>query len=124
MSSEEPTPFPNRTLKRYAELVLRHIHQSGGRARYVAVDAIEDALGLEEALILELCRTRLRGEVHLAQRLPADLEESVDCRTPVEREVMRLCFSRPHVRIRPAAVRLTAEELLRKGRRRRKRCEE
>jgi hypothetical protein len=112
MSSDEPERFPPGVLKRYAEIVLRHVYQSGGRERYVPVAQIEDALGLEEALILRLCRTRLLGEVHVADRLPKELEETFEARTPVERQVLRACFAEPHVRIRPPAVRLTEKELL------------
>ncbi|MFQ5844157.1 MAG: hypothetical protein ACE5JG_04135 [Planctomycetota bacterium] len=112
MSSRESTRFPESALERYAEILLRHVYQSGGRERYVPVAGIEDALGLEHELILELCRTRLLGEVHVADRLPAELEESIECSTPLERQWIRDCLSQPHVRIRPGAVRLTEGELL------------
>jgi len=117
MHPEESSRFPKRVRKRYAEILLREIHQRGGRERYVPVAELEETLGLEEALILELCRTRLLGEVQIADRLPADVEDSAECRTALEREWLRCLYSRPHVRIRPAAVRLTEEELLR-GRKR------
>jgi len=115
MHVHQPSRFPKRALERYAELLLRHVYQSGGRDRYVPVAEIEDALGLEEHLILEICRTRLLGEVHVSCRLHAEIEESMDTRTPVERRWMTLCFAEPHVRIRPGAVRLTEAELLRLG---------
>ena len=112
MSSHESTHFPKRVLKRYAEILLRHVYQCGGRDRYVSVEDIADTLGLEEELILQLCRTQLLGEIHVADRIPAELQESVEFRTPLERQCARLYFSEPHVRIRPACVRLTQEELL------------
>lgn len=121
MRFEEQKRFPKKALDRYAEILLRHVYQCGGRERYVPIAAIEDALGLEQELILNLCRTRLLGEVHVADRLHEELEDSVDCRTPFERRLMRLCFSEPHVRIRPGAVRLTEAELLKVERKRRKR---
>jgi len=119
MSSHEHARFPKRALARYAEILLRHVYQSGGRERYVPLTEIEDALGLEPELILRLCRTRLRGEVHVADRLPAELAESTEYRTPLEREWLQAVYSRPHVRIRPGPVRLTEEELLR-GRKKRR----
>ncbi len=118
MPFPESKRFPERALERYAEILLRHVYRSGGRERYVPVAAIEDALGLEQELILSLCRTRLLGEIHVADRLPAELEECVEARMPVERHWMKLCLSEPHVRIRPGAVRLTAEELMERGQRR------
>jgi len=118
MRFPESRHFPERALERYAEILLRHVYRCGGRERYVPVAAIEDALGLEEDLILALCRTRLLGEVHVADRLLAELEESAEGRTPVERHWMRICLSQPHVRIRPGAVRLTPEELMQCGRKR------
>ncbi|MHC4954661.1 MAG: hypothetical protein ACYTGZ_12315 [Planctomycetota bacterium] len=121
MSSQESTRFPERVLKRYAELILRHVYQSGGRERYVRVAEIEDSLGLEQDLILTLCRTRLLGEVHVADRPPSELENDVDYCSPIERQLVRDLFSEPHVRIRPAAVRLTEGELLFRRKKRRKR---
>ena len=121
MSSQEPTRFPKSVLNRYSEILLRHVYQSGGRERYVPVVEIEDALGLEEELILDLCRTRLRGEVHVADRPPAELEASVDFQTPLDRHWLRLCFSQPHVRIRPDCVRLTQKELLQDDKRKKRR---
>jgi hypothetical protein len=121
MSSHESTRFPKEALARYAEIVLRHVYQSGGRDRFVPVREIEDAVGLEEDLVLELCRTRLLGEIQVADRLPAELEDDDGCRTPLELERLRLWFERPHVRIRPEPVRLTEDELLRGGKEREKR---
>jgi hypothetical protein len=118
MSSQKSTRFPKSALKRYAEIILRHVYQSGGRERYIPVLEMEDTLGLEQELILELCRTRLLGEIQIADRLPDELESGIECQTPFERELARDWFSRPHVRIRPALVRLTADELLREGRKR------
>jgi len=115
MRSQESTRFPKKVLERYAELLLRHVYQCGGRERYVPLAAIEDALGLEAALILTLCRTRLLGEVHVADRLHAEIEESGEFRTPVERHLLRMWMAVPHVRIRPELVRLTPEELIRAG---------
>ena len=120
MSSQE-WRFPESALKRYAEIILRHVHQSGGRERYVPVAEIEDALGLEGDLILELCRTRLLGEIHVSCRPHAELEQSVEYRSPLERQWIRDCFSQPHVRIRPGRVRLTECELLKDRRKRKKR---
>jgi len=111
--------FPKRVLARYADLVLRCIYQRGGRKRYVAVTEIEDAVGLERDLVLGLCRTRLLGEVYVVERLPEEVESSYEC-SPAERQVLRACFAEPHVRIRPAAVRLTEGELLSKKKRGRK----
>lgn len=113
--------LPRRVLKRYADLVLRQIHQAGGRSRYVAVTEIEDALGLEQELVLELCRTRLRGEVHVAERPSAELEEGTEFHTALERVLIRACFAEPHVRIRPAASRLTEGELLAEARKKKQR---
>jgi len=118
----DPVRPPKRVRRRYADLLLRCIHQCGGRDRYVAVEELEDALGLEPELILKLCRTRLRGEVHVAQRPPARLEAAASFSCPLEREWARFFFAEPHVRVRPPATRRTEEELLheRRGRRRRK----
>ena len=116
MSTQESERFPESALKRYAELLLRHVYQQGGRDRYVCVAVIEDALGLEAELILQLVRTRLRGEVQVAERLPAEIEDSIECHTPVERQWMRDFYSEPHLRIRPEPVRLTEEELLERKR--------
>ena len=113
--------FPKGVLKRYTELLLHHIHLSGGRERFVPVAEIEDTLGLEPELILQLCRTRLLGEVQVADRLPAELEEGTEFHAAFERQAFRLWFCQPHVRIRPRCVRLTEEELVRKPKRRRKR---
>jgi hypothetical protein len=118
MHAEEPKRFPKKALDRYAEILLRHVYQSGGRERYVPVATIEDALGLEAELILTLCRTRLLGEIHVADRLAAELEESYEAKTPLERQWLRAVYSEPHVRIRPGVVRLTEEELV-KGRKKR-----
>lgn len=120
-SHREPARFPKSALKRYAEILLRHVYQCGGRERYVSVAEIEDALGLEEEIILRLCRTRLLGEVHVAHRLPAELEESVECATPSERQWLRCIFSQPHVRIRHASVRLTEDELVKDPEKRKRR---
>ncbi|MEE8107134.1 MAG: hypothetical protein V3T86_16490 [Planctomycetota bacterium] len=79
---------------------------------------LEDALGLEPALIERLCRSRLLGEVHLAQRPPAELENDNEFRTAVERQCIRDWFARPHVRVRPDFVRLTEDELMRRSPRR------
>ena len=108
--------FPRSALRRYTELLLRRIYQFGGRERYVRVADLEDALGLEEELILHLCRTRLLGEVHVADRVPAELADAMEYSSPLERHCVGACFSEAHVRIRPGAVRLTAKELLRKRR--------
>jgi len=112
--------FPARALARYAEILLRHVYQAGGRDRYVRVAEIEDALGLEADLILELCRTRLVGEIQIACRLPAEVRESIEYRTPLERQLIEDYCAQPHLRIRPEPVRLTEKELL-KGRKKRKR---
>jgi len=120
MSANRNTRFPKRAQERFADVVLRQVYQSGGRDRYVPMRELEDALGLEPWRIIELCRTRLRGELHVSWRLPAEVEESVDCFSPVERLVLRACFPQPHVRVRSDAVRLTEEELLEVSRARRK----
>ena len=109
---------PKSALKRYAELILRRVYQCRGRNRYVPIAEIEDALGLEQALILHLCRTRLLTELHVADRPRAELEESLECRTPLERHIIREYDAEPHVRVRPDAVRLTEHELLKRSRRR------
>ena len=121
MSLDESARFPKSALKRYAEIILRHIYQCGGRERYVPVAEIEDVLGLEQELILELCRTRLVGEVYVADRPLAELEEGAAYESALERHLIRDCFSQPHVRIRPGCVRLTEQELLRAGKKRTKR---
>ena len=121
MSLDESARFPKSALKRYAEIILRHIYQCGGRERYVPVAEIEDVLGLEQELILELCRTRLLGEVHVADRPLAELEEGAAYESALERHLIRDCFSQPHVRIRPGCVRLTEKELLQDGKKRKKR---
>ncbi|MDH3592998.1 MAG: hypothetical protein OER88_14020 [Planctomycetota bacterium] len=112
MSTPKSMRFPKRVLKRYAEVLLRHIYQCGGDRRFVAVADIEEALGLERALIVRLCRTRLRGEVCVAWRLAADIENSYDL-SALERHLLRCCYTEPHVRIRARAVRLTEGELVR-----------
>jgi hypothetical protein len=112
--------IPKRALKRYADLILRQIYQSGGRERYVPVTELEDALGLEPSRILRLCRTQLLGEVHVASRLPVDAEESTESWSPAQRLWMRSFYSQPHVRIRPGNIRLTEEELLRERRKRKR----
>ena len=121
MSLDESARFPKSALKRYAEIILRHIYQCGGRERYVPVAEIEDVLGLEQELILELCRTRLLGEVHVADRPLAELEEGAAYESALERHLIRDCFSQPHVRIRPGCVRLTEKELLRTGKKKKTR---
>ncbi len=113
MPKKTSKPFTKRVLKRYAEMLLRHIHQCGGRDRYVSVEEIEDALGLEAWLVLRLCRTHLRADVHVARRAPVRLADSGDFQSTLEREWMRCLVAEPHVRIRPCAVRLTEKELLR-----------
>jgi len=118
MPVHEPYRFPKRVLKRYAELLLRHVYKSGGRERYVSVAEIEDALGLEPQLILEICRSRLRGEIQVAERLHEDLEDCAEARTAIERHWLRACLAEPHVRIRPPHVRLTEDELLSLGKKR------
>ncbi len=120
MSSDESARFPKSALKRYTEIILRHIYKCGGRERYVPVTDIEDALGLEQELILELCRTRLVGEVYVADRPHAELEESFELST-LERHLIRDCLTQPHVRIRPGCARLTEQELLKAGKKRKKR---
>jgi len=112
MTDKNNRSFPERVLKRYADLILRHIYQRDGRRRYVALDEIEDVLGLEQTLILDICRTHLLGEVHVADRPSAELEESEEFCSAMDRELMREMFARPHVRIRPDAVRLTEAELV------------
>jgi len=120
MPTYKHTRFPKSALDRYAEVLLRHVYQAGGRDRYVPVTALEDSLGLESALILRLCRTRLLGELHVADRAPADLEDDTAYRSAIEKQIIREYFARPHVRIRPEAVRLTEDELIRKRRKRKK----
>ena len=113
MSVHEPCRFPKRVLERYADLLLRYVYQHGGRERYVPIAEVEDALGLETELILDLCKTRLIGEIHVTDRLRAELEDCAEARTAIERHVLRVCLAEPHIRIRPGAVRLTEDELLR-----------
>jgi ATP sulfurylase len=112
--------FPKRVLKRYADLILRFVYQSGGRDRYVLLDEVEHELGLEPHVILELCRTRLLGEIQISNRVPVAIEEHAEFRTPVERQLIWDWFERPHLRIRPEVVRLTADELVRVPKRRAK----
>lgn len=109
----EPSRFPKRVLERYADLLLRFVYQNGGRERYVPIAEIEDALGLETELILDICKTRLLGEIHVTDRLRAELEDSAEARTEIERHCLRIFLAEPHVRIRPGAVRLSEDELLR-----------
>ena len=120
MSSHRMKRFPKRVLKRYADLILRFVYQSGGRDRYILLDEVEHELGLEPHLILELCRTWLLGEIQIANRAPVEVEEHAEFRTPVERQIIRDWFERPHLRIRPEVVRLTAEELVPESKRRAK----
>jgi len=108
---------PTSALKRHAEIVLREIHQRGGRSRFVPVAVLEEALGLEQDLILHFCRTKLLGEVLAADRLTEELEKSLGLHSPLERQWIRDCFSLPHVRIRPPVVRLTESGLLKKRKR-------
>ncbi len=112
MSSHEFSRVKSRVLKRYAELLLRAIHQLGGRERYVALVELEDLLGLESDLMVHLCETRLFGEVHVADRVAADLANDTEFRSALERAWIQGCFATPHVRVRPEIVRLTASELL------------
>ena len=121
MCSDESTRFPKSAIKRYTEIILRHIYQCGGRERYVPVADLEDALGLEQELILELCRKQLVGEVYVADRPLAELEQSAAFESAFERHLIRDCFCQPHVRIRPGCARLTEQELLRAGKKRTKR---
>lgn len=113
MPVHEPTRFPKRVLERYADLLLRFVYQNGGRERYVPIGEIEDALGLEQELILDICKTRLLGEIHVTVRLREELEDSAEARTAIERHWLKLWLAEPHIRIRPGAVRLTEDELLR-----------
>ncbi|MHC4850337.1 MAG: hypothetical protein ACYTEG_18085, partial [Planctomycetota bacterium] len=69
MTFKEQKRFPVSARKRFADLVLRHVYQSGGRDRFVPLLEIEEDLGLEPELILELCRSRLLGEIQIAERL-------------------------------------------------------
>lgn len=112
--------FPKRALDRYAELILRQVYQAGGRNRYVPVTELEDTLGLERDLILGLCRTKLLGELHVADRISAELEDDTAYCSAIERQIIRAYFARPHVRIRSEAVRLTEDELVAGRRKRRK----
>ncbi|MHC4452211.1 MAG: hypothetical protein ACYS0E_19065 [Planctomycetota bacterium] len=114
MTSKDNKRFPASARKRFADLVLRYVYQSGGRDRFVPLVEIEEELGLEPELILQICRTRLLGEIQIAERLPAELEESVEFHTPVERQLIRNYFAQPHLRVRPDLVRLTADELARR----------
>lgn len=120
MSSEKSTRLPKSALKRYAEIILRQVYQAGGRERYVPVAELEDELGIEQWRILELCRDRLIGELHVSWRLPTEVEQSGECWGPAERLLWRSCFAQPHVRVRPDHVRLTEGELLRDGSKRKK----
>ena len=52
---------------------------------------------------------RRQCHVHAA---PVELLESAEYESALEQEIIRECFARPHVRIRPEAVRLTSKELL------------
>jgi hypothetical protein len=104
--------FPKHARQRFAELLLRQIYELGGTNRYIPVAEIEDTLGLEPELILQLCSTRLLGEIQISDRLPAEVEDSLELTSPVERLWIRQHCSEAHVRIRPAAVRLTETELL------------
>jgi hypothetical protein len=123
MSVHETSRFPKRVLERYADVLLHHVYQGGGRKRYIPVSEIEDAVGLEADLILDIFRTRLLGEIHVTFRLREELAESAEARTAVERHWLRLLLAEPHVRIRPGAVRLTEEELLRlRKKKKRKQC--
>jgi len=120
MTSNEQKRFPVSARKRFADLVLRHVYQCGGRDRFVPLLAIEEELGLEPELILELCRTRLLGEIQIAERLPVELEESIELQTPIERELVRSYFAQTHLRVRPDVVRLTADELARRPKKKHK----
>ncbi|MHC4819937.1 MAG: hypothetical protein ACYTF8_18000 [Planctomycetota bacterium] len=120
MCPKEKKRFRGRVLERFADLILRHVYQSGGRERYVPVREIEDELGLEPYLIVQLCRSHLLGEVQVAWRAPVELEESGEFQTPVERQVIRDCFAQPHLRIRPELARLTPEELVKRPKKKRK----
>jgi hypothetical protein len=104
--------FPKHARQRFAELLLRQIYELGGQHRYIPVAELEDELGLEPELILQLCGTRLLGEIQVSDRLTADVDDSCALNSPMERLWLRQCYSEPHVRIRPAAVRLTEDELL------------
>ena len=112
MTSKELARFPKSVRKRYSELLLRHVYQCGGRERYIPVKEIEEELGLEFLVIVELCQKHLVGEIQLTWRVPAEVAESVEGWTPLERQWIRDSFSRMHLRIRPEPVRLTEEELL------------
>ena len=112
--------FPKRALKRYAELILRYVYQSGGRDRYVPVAEIEHELGLEPDIILQLCSVRLPGEIQIAYRPPIELEEHSEFQSPLEREWIRDRFACAHLRIRPEVVRLAADELVPDPKRRKK----
>ena len=104
--------FPKHARQRFAELLLRQIYELGGRHRYISVAELEDSLGLEPDLILQLCSTRLLGEIQISERLLTDVDDSCALNSPMERLWLRQCYAEPHVRIRPAAVRMTEEELL------------
>ena len=120
MTSKESTRFPKSALNRYSELLLRHVYQHGGRKRYVPVKEIEEELGLEFQLIVSLCQTRLLGEIQLTWRVPDEVAESVEGWTPLEQQWVRDCFSRAHLRIRPQPVRMSEEELLDAGKKRKR----
>ena len=114
MSAKKNKRFPTSARKRYADLVLRAVYQGGGAERYVPLHEIEDRLGLEPDLILELCRKHLLGEIHVAWRAPAELVDGAEYQSAVEKQLIRDWFARPHLRIRPDAVRLTEVELVKK----------
>ncbi|MHC4959220.1 MAG: hypothetical protein ACYTGN_12700 [Planctomycetota bacterium] len=120
MSANKPKRLPKGARQRYAQVLLRYVYQHGGRERYIPLEEIENALGLEQWMAFRLCRKHLRGEVHIAHRPPADLEEGEGYRSALERQLIRDCFAKPHVRIRSDAVRFTEEELLRTRKRRKK----
>ena len=103
--------FPKGARRRYADLILRHAYNHGGRDRYIPIREVEDALGLEFHVVWDLCEKKLTGEIQLAWRLNKEIEEHYEVTSPVERALLRRHAGEWHIRIRPDVTRWSEDEL-------------
>ena len=111
--------YPPSVLARYAEILLRAVHQLGGRDRFVPFRELEVEVGLEPEILYVLITEHLFAELQFAVRPVADVEAALEHVNPIDAEEMRERFAEPHVRVRPGPIRRTEDELAPARRRRR-----
>ena len=103
--------IPKGARRRYAQLILRHAYNAGGRDRYIPIREVEHVLGLEFEIIYDICERKLLSEVQLSWRLSDEIADSYEVSSPLERALLRRHIGEWHLRIRPAAVRWADDEL-------------